>query len=88
MGCVSTTEVNNTEPKPVLGPEKPKVIRIFPDIPMPIQDQIEWSQKLDRMPPSERAKVEQALEDGMFKPIKELERLRMLYPLPRDPREI
>lgn len=88
MGCVSTTEVNNIEPKPALGPEKPKVIRIFPNIHMPIQDQIQWSQRLDRMPSHERAKIERALIDGMFKTRSEMERLRMLYPLPRSPYEI
>ena len=91
VGCVSTTKMGDPEPKQtIIAPKKkePRVIRIFPQIPMPIQDQIKWFERLEAMPPEERSKIERALIDGMFKPISEMERLRMLYPLQRDPMEI
>ena len=91
VGCVSTTKMGNPEQNQsviALKNKEPKVIRIFPQISMPIQDQIKWSERLEAMPPEERSKIERALIDGMFKPISEMERLGMLYPLPPDPREI
>ena len=91
VGCVSTTKMGSPEQKQtIIAPEKkePRVIRVFPQIPMPIQDQIKWFERLEAMTPHERSKIEQALEDGMFKPISEMERLGMLYPLLPDPREI
>ena len=89
VGCVSTTKMGNPEPvQTITAKKEEKPLRIFPQIPLPIQDQIKWAEKLNKMSPHERSKIERALEDGMFKSIREMERLRMLYPLPKDPMEI
>lgn len=88
VGCVSTTKMGNTDQKQVESVQEKKIIRIYPQIALPIQEQIRWSNRLDSMSEHERDKIEQALIQGMFKTRKEMEELRMLYPLTRDPKEI
>ena len=90
VGCVSTTKMGNNDQQSTSYTQNkpPPVVKIYPQIALPIQDQIRWSNSLNSMPVHERDKVEQALIQGMFKTRKEMEKLRMLYPLPHDPMEI
>ena len=85
VGCVTTTRVSDTVPiesQNIKQQERPKVIRINPNISMPIRDQIIWHHRLESMDANQKLKTFRMLRDGMFKTEKQLEKLDMIYPRP------
>ena len=80
VGCVTTTKISdNVPPKRISEPE-PKIIRINPNITMPIRDQILWYERLEQMNAQEKLKTFRMLRDGMFKTQRQMEELDMIYP--------
>ena len=85
VGCVTTTRVSDTVPiesQNIKQQERPKVIRINPNISMSIRDQIMWHQRLESMDANQKLKTFRMLRDGMFKTEEQLRRLDMIYPRP------
>ena len=85
VGCVTTTKTSDTElPEGIIKSikPKPKIIRINPNIRMPIRDQIIWHQRLEGMDANQKLKTFRMLRDGMFKTEEQLEKLNMIFPRP------
>ena len=85
VGCATTTRVSDTVPivnQNIKQQERPKVIRINPNIRMSIRDQIKWYERLENMDSYEKLKTFRMLRDGMFKTEEQLRKLDMIYPRP------
>lgn len=76
VGCASTTPIGNS----AKVQSKPTVIRIFPGIRMPVNEQIKLFQKIQKMPPEEVKKLELMLDAGLLKSDKEIIRQGLYYP--------
>ena len=80
VGCVTTTKISDTAPPKKSIEPKPKIIRINPNIGMPIRDQILWYERLEQMDAYDKLKTFRMLRDGMFKTQEQMEELNMIYP--------
>ena len=80
VGCVTTTKISDTAPPEKISEPGPKIIRINPNIGMPIRDQILWYERLEQMSAEQKLKTFRMLRDGMFKTSEQMEELDMIYP--------